>query len=130
MNALPITSVYAGALGLLLIALSLRVVRLRMAHQVSLGSGGRDDLRVAQRQQGNFVEYVPLALGLVGLVELGGAAAWVVHALGATLLGARVLHPFGVSAEFGLRLPRSAGAVATWLVVLVASALLLVDRIG
>ena len=125
MNPLPITSLYAAALGLLLLALSLAVVRLRLAHEVSLGDGGIDDLRVADRRQANFVEYVPLALGLIALVELGGASAWIVHALGATLLSARLLHPIGLATAFGLSAARVVGAGATWLVVAAASLLLI-----
>ncbi len=129
MNPVPVTSLYAGLLGLLLVVLSIRVVRLRLVHAVSLGDGGHADLLVAQRQQGNFVEYVPFALGLVGLLELSGIAAWSLHALGGTLVGSRLVHPFGLATKFGLRLPRVLGIIATWLVLATASLLLLMDRI-
>lgn len=123
MSALPITALYAGILGLLLIWLSIRVVQARLGGEVSLGDGGREDLLVVQRGQGNFVEYVPHALILIGLVELADASAWIVHALGASLTIARLMHPFGLGSEFGLRPPRFIGTTITWIVIGVASLL-------
>lgn len=125
MIALPITSLYAALLGLLLVVLSWGVVRVRLSKEVSLGSSGHDDLVVAQRRQANFTEYVPLALILLALVELGGAANWLVHALGAALVVARILHPFGLAVEFGLRPPRFLGTIGTWTVIAVSSGVLL-----
>lgn len=123
-SGLPVTSLYAGGLGFILLALSLRVVHLRMAHEVSLGDGGCSELLVAQRQQGNFVEYAPFALLLIGLLEAGGLEAWGLHALGASLVAARILHPFGLAPEFGLRGTRVVGSTATWAVLAISSALL------
>lgn len=130
MNGLPITALYAGILGLLLVALSLRVVMGRLGGQVSLGDAGQDDLLVRVRAQGNFIEYVPLALLLIGLVELGGASPGLVHGLGIALVVARVLHPFGLGSEFGLRPARIAGATTTFIVIAVASALAILDFLG
>lgn len=123
MSALPITALYAGILGLLLIWLSLRVVQARLGNEVSLGDGGVDSLQVADRGQGNFTEYVPLALILIGLVELANTSTWIVHALGASLTIARVMHPFGLASEFGLRAPRFVGTTLTWIVIALASVL-------
>ena len=117
----PITLLYASILGLLLIALSLGVIRERLQHRVSLGDGGVAELQRAGRRHGNFIEYVPFALLLVALVELNGTSAWVVHALGATLVVGRVLHPLGLEAEFGVRVPRVLGTVATLGVIAAAS---------
>ncbi|MGZ9080482.1 MAG: MAPEG family protein, partial [Burkholderiales bacterium] len=57
-----VTPLYAALLGLWLLVLSLRVVQQRRAARVSLGDGGNTALQRAIRAQGNFVEYVPLAL--------------------------------------------------------------------
>jgi hypothetical protein len=130
MTPLPITSLYAAILAFVLVALSVRVIRLRLTHEVSLGDGGHDDLRVARRQQGNFVEYVPAALLLLALLELNGLASWATHGLGGTLVLARLIHPFGLAAQFGLRIPRVAGAVATALVIVVSGTLLLAGSIS
>jgi uncharacterized membrane protein YecN with MAPEG domain len=124
-NPLSITTPYAAALGLLSILLSLRVVLGRGRHEVSLGDGGYDDLIVAQRAHGNFVEYVPLALLLIALNEFSGQPAWVIHALGAGLLVSRVLHPLGLATSFSIRPARAGGYALTLVVTLVASVLLL-----
>lgn len=50
-------SVYTmAALALLLIALSLNISRLRLAHKVSFGDGGIKELTVAVRAHGNSLE--------------------------------------------------------------------------
>ncbi len=85
---------------------------------------------MAQRGQGNFIEYVPLAVILIGLTEMHGSPAWLIHALGITLVVARLLHPFGLSSEFELRLPRFLGATATWLVIAVGSAVSIWGSVG
>ena len=48
MNGLPITSLYAALLGILLLILSWGVVSIRRSKEVSLGDAGHDDLRIAQ----------------------------------------------------------------------------------
>jgi uncharacterized membrane protein YecN with MAPEG domain len=71
----------------------------------------------------NFAEYVPLALILLVLAELTGAAGLTLHALGLALLIGRVLHAYGVSqAEEDYRF-RVAGMALTF-VALISGALL------
>ena len=83
---------------------------------------GDPRLLAAMRRQANFVEQVPIALLLLGIVELNGASATWLHALGATLLVSRVVHPFGLDAADMRRLPRLLGALGTLLMVLAAAA--------
>lgn len=120
---LPVTSLYAGLLGLLLVVLSARVVLVRRSAQVSLGSGGNAELEQRIRTQANFVEYVPLALLLLALLELGGMPGWAVHALGSALLLARLAHPLGMAGH-GMAF-RVLGASLTFTVLLVLAAALL-----
>ena len=89
---LPITSVYAGFLALLFIALSWRVIVVRRGARVSLGDGENKDLRQRARAHGNFAEYTPMGLVLLACVELQGAPAMAVHLLGLMLLAGRGLH--------------------------------------
>src|SRR5215475_13901242 len=70
---LPITLATAGALGLIGLILALRVTMGRAKHKVNMGDGGNPDMIVRMRTHANFVEYVPLMLVLLGLLELGGA---------------------------------------------------------
>ena len=76
MSPAPITTIYASLLGLLFVALSLRVIRTRGCVGVALGSGADPLLQRAVRVQANFAEYVPLALVLMALVEIAGASVW------------------------------------------------------
>src|SRR5256885_16360168 len=78
---IPITALYAGVLGILLVVISARVSVLRAKFKVMFGDGGKEPLMRAIRAQGNFTEYVPLALLLIGMVEWAGTKPWVVHSL-------------------------------------------------
>lgn len=119
-----VTPVIAALLGLTLLGLSWRVVDLRRRHRIVLGDGGRPDLERAIRMHGNFVEYVPLALLLLLVLEAGGEfPRWAIAALGAALVVGRLLHAQGLASRPGASFGRFAGTVATWSVILLASAL-------
>jgi len=67
---LKITAIYAAILTFVYVKLTLNVINLRRQNEVSLGDGGRDDLQQAIRSHGNFAEYVPLGLILLGCLEV------------------------------------------------------------
>ena len=91
-----ITLIYAAALGLLNVWLGIRVLRIRVSRKVSLGHGDVPGMEARCRAHANFHEYVPIALILMGLIEMNvGASRWL-WAVGAVLVLARVLHPFGM----------------------------------
>ncbi len=87
-----ITGLYASLFTFFLIFLVLGVVKRRRANRVSLGHGGVEELEKYVRAHGNFIETVPIALFLMLLIELAGLTDWVLHAMGVTLLVARILH--------------------------------------
>lgn len=89
---LPITSIYAGLLTFVFLALSFRVIVYRRTQRVSLGDGDSKDLRQRTRAQANFAEYTPIGLIILACVELQGAPAPAVHLLGAMLFAGRLLH--------------------------------------
>ena len=121
MSLPAISMLYAGALGILAVVLSMLIGPLRMRSGTSIYDGGNPQLGAAIRRHGNFSEHVPLALILLSLIELGGASPLLLHGLGGTLLVARVVHPFGLDPG-NLRNPlRLGSALATTLVQLVAS---------
>lgn len=124
-----IASLYAGLLGLLLLALSMNVSRERGRARVSLGDGGDEVLNKAIRAQANFTEYVPLALILIALSEAQGAPAVAVHILGAMLVVGRFLHAAGMLGTQPMRLGRLIGTVLTFLVLLIAGAGLAVHAV-
>ncbi len=96
-----ITPLYAALAAVILIALSVRVIGVRRSRRVAIGDGGDDDMARRIRAQGNFAEYVPLALVLILLLELGGAPAWQLHLLGAALILGRILHAWSLTAHSG-----------------------------
>lgn len=125
MTQFPISSLYAGACGLLVLLLSLRVVQLRRSQRVGMGDGANPDLARRIRVHANAVETIPLSLILLVLAEAAGAAGWCVHLAGATLVFARLIHAIGFSHSAGYSLGRFWGTLLTWLVMLALSLYLL-----
>ncbi|MCA8967084.1 MAG: MAPEG family protein [Planctomycetes bacterium] len=119
----PLTALYAGLCAVLLLGLAGLVVRRRWQTQVALGDGDDPALRRAIAVHRNAVEYVPIALVLLLVAELNGAAPWLLHAAGATLVIARVLHAAGLSRHTGTSFGRLWGTVLTWLVLVVLALL-------
>jgi uncharacterized protein len=123
--AIPITAITAALLALMLLVVSVRVTMLRRRKKVSFLDGGDPELRAAIRVQGNFIEYVPMLLILMGLIEAMHFSAWVVYAFGAILIVVRVSHAIGL---YSSRFPaRVVGAGGTWL-LLAAGALMVLGR--
>jgi uncharacterized membrane protein YecN with MAPEG domain len=124
-----ITPLYAALAALILFILTFRVILLRTTHKVLLGSGGHAGLEKAMRAHGNFIEYVPLALILILLVEMTGAAPATVHGLGIALIVARLLHAWGISTSDGPNFGRAVGIIVTGLVLLGGAARLLMHYV-
>lgn len=122
---MEITALYAALLGLLFILLSYGVSKHRLAGHISLGDGDKPELAQAIRAHGNFAEYVPLALILIGLAEVQGAATGLLHGLGGGLLLGRIAHAWGMSQPNAVHNARKLGIVLTWLCIAVASVYLL-----
>jgi uncharacterized protein len=93
----PVTSFFAGLFALYFLSLTLAVVRLRRSNKVALGAGGVNELEGAIRAHGNFAEYVPIGLILMGLLESDGAHPALVAVLGVMLALGRVLHARALS---------------------------------
>ena len=101
---LTLTSLFAGILGIMLIALSVNVIRKRRKDMVAFGDKGDLDLRNRIRMHGNFVEYAPFAILLMGLSEVQGTPEWVLIALGTVFCVGRVRHAIGLrNSNIGLR---------------------------
>ena len=124
-----IVPIYAAIFAVMLVALSLFVAKTRGDVRVSIGDGGNIVLRRRIRVQGNFTEYVPMALILFTFVELQGWPRWLVHGLCLVLLAARLLHAYGVAQEpEDLRL-RATGMATTAILLVAAAGLLLYSAI-
>ncbi|MGI9334061.1 MAG: MAPEG family protein [Gammaproteobacteria bacterium] len=116
-----ITVLYAGILGLMSIAVAFPAGRLRGRANVSIGDGGDKELLLAMRRHANFVEVVPLALIVIGLLEMNAAPGWAIHALGGSLAVFRVSHALGIKADTVKGAARALGAAGSALVMVVAS---------
>ena len=115
---LPITALYASLLLAVFLALSALVGRQRGRAKVSILHGDDMDLAVAIRRHGNFVEYVPFALVLMGLVEANGGSAPFLHVVGVLLLACRIVHPIGLDQDKPATAMRAIGAIGTLLILL------------
>ncbi len=116
--SLTITALYASLLALIFLYLSFRVIGFRRRLKVGVGDGGEKALTKAIRVHGNFSEYVPLALILLGCYELSGANSLLVHLFGVTLLLGRLLHAVGLTKSIGVSKPRFIGMILTFLTLL------------
>ena len=91
-----ISALYAVLGALLLIKFSLDVVKLRFQYKVAFGDGGFYQLQTAIRIHGNAVDYIPIGIILLIVMEMNGASGWLLHLCGAMLLIGRILHYFGL----------------------------------
>lgn len=116
-----ITILYAGLLGLISLVISSIAGNRRGQTGVSVGDGGDQAMMVAMRRHANFVEYVPLALILLMLLELNAISTLALHIMGAGLVFCRICHAVGLKGDTMATLGRFIGAAGTALITLVAS---------
>jgi len=120
-----VTPLYAGLLVLLFIMLSFRVIHSRRGRKISLGDGGNPAMLRVIRGHANFVEYVPLALLLMVILEISRFSIYALHALGILLVVGRLLHGYALSFAEHSRFGRTVGAALTIIVLLVEAVLCL-----
>ena len=120
MHALQAAALWSGLLILILLVLSGMVVSGRRRHMVSFGDGGHPDLLAASRAFGNCVEYATPGMAAMALLALVSGQAWMVHAVGATLLAGRILHALGLMLQTGPSVGRVLGMALTWIALLSA----------
>lgn len=113
-----ITMLFASLHILLMLALAIRVVRHRRSQKIGIGDGGDKYLVRKMRAHANFIEYVPIALLMLALLELADLAAIWLCILGSTMLLARILHAVGLSRHSGTSFGRFWGTLLTWGVLL------------
>jgi len=119
-----ITMLYAGLLSLWFLVLSAKVIQGRSGpNAVSLGDGGNPKMLRVIRGHANFAEYVPLVLVMMALLEYGGIAGWMVHAMGGTLVFARLMHGYALTFTEKFFLGRFLGAALTLLLLAVGGGL-------
>lgn len=126
---LTIVPIYAAMLAVMFVALSIRVIALRRASKLPLGFQGDVALERRVRAQGNFAEYVPLAVLLLAFVEMRVAPAWLVHAMALVLVAGRLSHAYGVSQLRESFAFRVSGMAMTFTVILSAALAILIQSL-
>lgn len=127
---MPITAFYAGLLTLLFVILSVRVIRVRVGSRISVGDGDDGDLLRRIRVHGNFAEYAPLALVLIGLAESLKTNPRYLHGLGLALLVGRLVHAIGLSPAKSIAPLRITGMVLTFGVLIAAAILCIMSAMS
>ncbi len=125
---MTITALYAGLLALVYLLLSYRVVQQR-GHGTSLGDGGDPELLRRIRAHGNFAEYVPFILLMLGILEINQLSDYVIHALGLTLVVARLLHGYALSFNESFKFGRFWGTTLTFILLAVCAGLCIYQAI-
>ena len=125
-----VTLLVAGLHGLLLLMLAWPIVMLRRGRRIGLGDGGDAQLQRRIRAHANFIEYVPIVLIILAMLESTGLRGLYVGLLGGALLVARVLHAVGLSRSSGVSFGRFWGTLGTWMVLLVASSMAIVRGVA
>lgn len=125
-----ITLFYAGLCTLLVLFLAARVVARRRSARIGVGDGGDAELSRRIRVHANAVENLPLALLLLGGMELNGYADGLIHAFGATLLVSRLLHAWGLGRSSGASPGRFLGTLLTWLLMAAMAVMAIVGHVA
>ncbi|MFK7828480.1 MAG: MAPEG family protein [Congregibacter sp.] len=116
-----ITVLYAGLLGIVSMVLSGLCGAQRGKTGVSIGDGGNEQMMLAMRRHGNFVEHVPIVLIIIALLEMNAVSNTAIHILGGGLVFCRVAHASGLQAGKGATPGRIIGAAGTLLITAVSS---------
>lgn len=114
MQELEVTTFTAAVCGLILFWLSFRVSQARMSEKVAMGDGGNPLLTTRMRTQANFIEYVPLILILMALIERATGYSVALGVISGVVILSRLAHAVGM----GRPAPnpfRAGGMIGTWL---------------
>ena len=111
---LPITLTAAGACALINLWLAIRIGKVRTSEKISIGDGGSERLTARMRAQANFIEYTPIVLILLALVEMATGTNMILWIVMALFVLSRVAHGIGMD---GWRPGRGIGTMVTMLVM-------------
>jgi len=103
-----VTACLTAGFAVLMVLLSGLTSLRRAALGVTHGDAGDETLRRRIRAHGNFIEYAPLALLVLGMVEVSGVARFTTLALALVFGLARLFHAAGMLYAAGPAL-RAAG---------------------
>ena len=120
---LTITAIYAGVLAIFGLFLSARAGSFRGKSGVSILYGDPVNWELAERVRAhqNFLEYVPIMLILMGLIEVNGGNSTYLYVVGGLLVVARIAHYQGLKHDNMGHIGRAIGAGGTALLTLVSA---------
>lgn len=125
MSAAQAAAFNIGLLIFVLMALKGYVGARRRSLKVASGDT-HPEFNRAVRVQLNAVEDVPALMVGIGALAALGMPAWYIHAVGMTLVLARVVHAVGLAGSGGFSLGRLIGTLGTYVVALAIMGALLV----
>jgi len=109
----------------MLMGLTFQIIRLRRRNKIPFGDGELEEIARAIRAHANFLEYVPIFLILLSLLEFRGTEELTLFILGAIFFLGRVFHALGISQVNENLKIRVAGMVCTNIGIIGASVRLL-----
>ncbi len=118
---MEITLLYASLLTILAIFLAIKVGMNRVDTNIMTGEGESSMLLQSVRAHGNLIEYAPLALILLALLEMQNVSDSMLHLCGSLFFLARILHAYGVTISRESTPYRLVGALGTWLIMFIMS---------
>lgn len=135
---LIITSLYAGVSGLVFLLFSVLVIRCRLKYSQVIGDGGHDIMIRHIRAHANFIEYVPLTLILMAVLEVSKTSIYILHFIGIILIIGRILHFYSLTSHEPktkakgdmVIIYRQIGMILTFLALFCLSVLAIVKFLG
>lgn len=112
---LPITALTAAICALLLIFLMFKVVGQRLATKTMFGASDDEKMKMVRGAHANLAENAPIAILLIGLLEMANAHHWALTGIAGLFLFSRVLHIYGMYQHQSAGNPRfrQAGVMGT-----------------
>ena len=114
---MEITLLYTSLIAILAVFLSFKTGLVRGKTNIMLGEGDSAELLQSARAFGNLIEYAPLALILLGLLEMQSIEEWKLHLIGSLYFLFRILHAYGVTISRESTPYRLIGALGNWIVI-------------
>ena len=111
--SIPITTMLTSGLDLLLLVLTVEVVKARGVSGQSLGDGGDMPLTRSIRAQANLTRFAPLFIILVFVGELQNGNTYILGALAATFMIARLAHGYALAFSEDNAPARAGGFILT-----------------
>jgi len=119
---LTVTPIYLAIAAALYSIMAFTVIGNRRRRRLSIGDGDQPDFVRIVRGHANFAEYAPITLLAIGIAELTGVPAAILHLCGALLIVGRAMHAYCfLFTTEGMKL-RVGGMVLTFFSLWIAAA--------